>query len=90
MVAHNSKTKPMYHIFLLKKQGVIGIGLPHLKEYFWGCQLTILVDWNIHSTHKDWIGLETGFCASVSGVPTVDQPKIQTCGFMNTFLWALL
>lgn len=49
-----------------------GIGLPNLQNYQIATLLTRIVDWNIHSLHKDWVTLEASFTnLSLSTLPWI-------------------
>lgn len=50
------------HLSLPKPLG--GVGLSDLNRYYWACHLTRIVDWNVHSDTKVWVGQES---ASILG-----------------------
>lgn len=47
------------HLTLPKYLG--GIGLPDLQNYYKAVHLTRILDWNLHTSSKDWVGLEDSF-----------------------------
>lgn len=38
-----------------------GIGFPDIAKYHWACQLTRIIDWNIHAHTKAWININNVF-----------------------------
>lgn len=49
-----------------------GIGLPDIVKYNWACQLTRIVDWNVHTHTKAWTNMEYEF----SSIPVRHLPWI--------------
>lgn len=49
-----------------------GIALPDIAKYHWACQLSRIVDWNVHSHTKAWTKIENEF----SSIPVQQLPWI--------------
>lgn len=54
---HNKHPRIKYeHLVTPKSKG--DIGLPDLHKYYRACLLTRIVDWNVHTSTKQWVDLE--------------------------------
>lgn len=67
------------------------IELPDIRKYYWACQLTRVVDWNVHASTKAWIHIEQAFShMPLKQLPWTATIHIPQCCKQHPFIGNIL